>query len=86
MVEVEKSAEPLVAFDRRVPIGRSHRLLGGRQEPVADALVVALTVVVLDVLRQLRSDRRSDFVVRSLVPTDPVPTAVPLPALEPTAF
>lgn len=27
--------------------------------------------------RALISDRRSDFVVRSLVPTDPVPTAAP---------
>jgi hypothetical protein len=31
VVEVEQSAEPLAAFDRRIPIGGSHRLLGGRE-------------------------------------------------------
>jgi hypothetical protein len=44
VVEVEQSAEPLAAFDRRVLIDGSHRLLDGREQPIADTLVVALKV------------------------------------------
>src|SRR5882672_607382 len=44
IVEVEQSAEPLAALDRRIAVGRSHRLLGRHEQPVADTLVVPLAV------------------------------------------
>lgn len=52
VVEVEESVEPLVAFDGLVAVGRSKGPRGRHEQPVADALVVALTMVVLDVFRQ----------------------------------
>jgi hypothetical protein len=36
IVEVEQSAEPLPALDRRIAVGRSHRLLRRDEQPVAD--------------------------------------------------
>ena len=51
IVEVEQSAEPLAALDRRITVGRSRRLLGRYEQPVADTLVVPLAVVVRDIFR-----------------------------------
>jgi len=51
IVEVEQSAEPLAALDRRIAVGRSHRLLGRHEQPVADTLVVPLAVVMRDIFR-----------------------------------
>jgi hypothetical protein len=66
VLEVEQSAEPLAAFDWPVPIDGSHRLLGGHQQPVAYALMVALEVVVLDVLR----DRAPQVALAELLTAD----------------
>src|SRR6185436_9624625 len=45
IVEVEQPAEPLAALDRRIAVGRSLRLLGPHEQPVADTLVVPLAVI-----------------------------------------
>ena len=58
-VEVEQSAEPLAALDRRIAVGRSHRLLAQHEQPVAQALVVALAARWPRSTRSTRTTSRS---------------------------